>query len=347
MSKYYNIADDLKQYPDAWAYLAIGARSTGKTYGALLDCYQQHKKFVFIKRTIEDVNLLCTRGKMDEYMVDLSPFKPINRDHGSEVEARTISSKGIGGFFEYDTLIGYILALSAVVKFKGFDLSECDEIIFDEFVPQPWERINKKEGDQLLDLYKTVARDREARGRPPLKLVCLANAVSISSPVCDVLELTDKIADMQARGQDVYYKNGIFLRLLKSGEVYEDQEGNTLFYQSMYKTTWGRMAFGNEFAYDDVSKIGTVPLKGYICKCAVKYKENVWYLYKREGRYYMTFSRSDRYKRLYDLSIEGDQKAFNIDHRIDMIEKIAQNKAVFESYTMYDVIVRFTKYFTL
>ena len=30
---YYNIFDDIKAYPDAWAYMIIGGRSTGKTYG--------------------------------------------------------------------------------------------------------------------------------------------------------------------------------------------------------------------------------------------------------------------------------------------------------------------------
>ena len=53
--KYYNINDDVCQFPDAWIYLTVGGRGTGKTYGALLDCYNNERKFVFMKRTIKDV----------------------------------------------------------------------------------------------------------------------------------------------------------------------------------------------------------------------------------------------------------------------------------------------------
>ena len=53
---YYDIRDDL--IPDSWCYVIIGGRSTGKTYGALKMCYNLKKKFVFLKRTIDDVKLL-------------------------------------------------------------------------------------------------------------------------------------------------------------------------------------------------------------------------------------------------------------------------------------------------
>ena len=124
---YYDISKDIA--PDRWCYIVIGGRSTGKTYGALKMCLESKKKFIFLKRTIEDVNLLCNRGRLSEYSIDLSPFKPINRDTGSYIQAQLISAKGIGGFWHHDDNgqpigqpIGYVLALSAVSKFKGFVL---------------------------------------------------------------------------------------------------------------------------------------------------------------------------------------------------------------------------------
>ena len=51
---------------------------------------------------------------------------------------------------------------------KGFDLSECDYLIFDEFIPKRHERLNRNEGDQLMDIYMTVSRDRVQRGRGEL-----------------------------------------------------------------------------------------------------------------------------------------------------------------------------------
>ena len=56
---YYDIEDDLQEFNDFWCYIVIGGRNTGKTYSCLKSCYKSKRKFVFIKRTMEDVNLLC------------------------------------------------------------------------------------------------------------------------------------------------------------------------------------------------------------------------------------------------------------------------------------------------
>ena len=65
--KYYDISEDFKLYPDLWCYVVIGGRTTGKTYSALKYCLKKKIKFVFLKRTIEDVKLLCNRGKLGDY----------------------------------------------------------------------------------------------------------------------------------------------------------------------------------------------------------------------------------------------------------------------------------------
>lgn len=351
--KYYNIEDDLRDYPAAWAYIITGGRATGKTYGALYYAMHNKIKFVFAKRTIDDVKLLCGTGRLSEFEIDLSPFKPINRDYCTNIRARIISDKGIGGFWHFSDgepqgdPIGYILALSAVQKFKGFDLSECDLLIMDEYQPQPWERVNKKEGEQILDLYKTIARDRELRGRDPLKIIALANAVSISNPLHNILEITDTMADMQASGQDVYYDRGIFVRLLKTPDDIHTADVQTLIYKAMHNTKWGQMAYDNVYAYDDLSSIGKVSLKGYICDCRIIYKTSEWFLYRKQGRWYLSASRSDKYRKSYDLNKENDQKLFNVDKRIDLYDRTAQGKVVYENYTMYDVIMNYSKHFRL
>ena len=348
---YYNIADDIRS--DRWCYIVIGGRSTGKTYGALKMCMDLKKKFVFLKRTIDDVKLLCNRGRLSEYNIDLSPFKPINRDTGSNIQAQLISANGIGGFWEHDDAnqpigqpIGYVLALSAVQKFKGFDLSECDYIIFDEFIPQPWERVSKKEGEQVMDLYKTVSRDREIRGREPLKLICLANAVSISNPMCNILEITDIIADMSLKGIDGFTIDGVFIRILQSNDFKQEEE-KSIIYKRMAHTSWGRMALSNEFAYDDFSAVGSVNMKGYRCICRIRYKSDHWYVYRKGRKYFITASASTKYKKDYNLNLENDQKLFNIEQRLDIKEACINHDVVFSTYTMYDVIMNYVKYFKI
>ena len=58
-AKYYDISHLLKDYPDAYYYMAFGERSNGKTYSALnyaLERYFKHgEQFAYIRRFGEDV----------------------------------------------------------------------------------------------------------------------------------------------------------------------------------------------------------------------------------------------------------------------------------------------------
>lgn len=355
---YYDIDNDVSQYPNAWCYIVIGGRNTGKTYSALKSCTLNNRKFTFLKRTGDDVDLLCAGSgrvgtKENEYGVDLSPFKSINRDLLTDIRAYSIR-KGLGGFWKHlngeieGSPIGYLLALNYVTKYKGFDLSECDWLIFDEFIPQPWDRVNRKEGEQLMDLYKTIARDREHRGKQALKLICLANATSISNPVMNILEITDTIAQMQLQGQEYLYleHRGILIHIIKDNPEFMMKEKSGALYGAMGNTAWGRMAFDNEFAYNDFSCIGRSTLKGFRPVCAVSYKNDNYYVYMKEGQYYMCNSKHDS-DNIYNLNREVEQKSFYYDYCIDLRQECIDGRMLFETYTMYDLIMNYKKYFVI
>lgn len=351
---YYEVKDDLAAYPEAWCYAVVGGRNTGKTYGGLRYFYEEHKPIVFTKRTNDDIDLLCaghTLGKQGgEAEVDFSPYKSINRDLGTHVMAYKIQT-GLGGFYNtadgsaVGAPVSYLVSLNAVHKVKGFDLSESEAMIVDEFIPQPWERVNRSEGIQMLELYKTISRDRVLRGRGELKLILFANAVNIWSPITDTLKISDVIADMVRRGQEVRYDKarGIFIRILKTGAEMMDAEENTGLYRAMHDTPWGRMAFNNDFAYNDFTKVKKIPLKGYKGLCSVAKGGDVWYLYYNDdGNYYMCMSRHDLGNH-YDLSVEMEQKAFYYDVVIDVLNAAIDGRAWFEAYGMYDLIANYKR----
>ena len=355
-SPYYQVSEDLKAYPEAWAYVIVGGRNTGKTYGALKYYLEEKVPLVFIKRCNDDVDTLCAGNQLGktaaDYEVDLSPYKSINRDLGTSIKAYKIKT-GLGGFYKtgedgaYGSPVAYLASLNAVQKIKGFDMSECESMVFDEFIPQPWERISRKEGEQLMDLYKTVSRDRVLRGRPELKLICLANAVNVWNPTCEILGLTDLIADMSIRGTETYYdeERGIFVRILKtSGEMMEAEE-KTGVYKAMKDTQWGRMAFSNEFGYNDFSKVKKVPLKGYRPYCQILYKEKSWTLYQNDDAWYLSKSPASGVKITYNLNEETQQKLFYYDVVIDLWEAAISGKAYFQTYSMYDLILNYKRRF--
>lgn len=365
MSYYYSIIEDIAKYPDAWCYVTVGGRSTGKTYGALKDCYLKHRKFIYVKRTNKDIDLLCAGSgsigvKSNQYGLDLSPFKSINRDLGCNVKAFKIK-EGLGGFWECEKdqdgneqpigdPIGTLISLNSVSKFAGFDMSDSDWLIFDEFIPRPWEKVNRKEGDQLMDLYKTVCRDREHRGKDPLKLICLANAVNISNPVSNILEVTDIMADMACKDLEYIYieDRGILLHKLHASKEFEDQEQKSAIYRAMGGTEWGAMAFENSFAYNDFTAVIKGQLKGFKPVCSYTYKHKDYYIYQRDGIYQFTYARyNDKNKPHYNLAIENEQKKFYYDYALDLRNECINGNCRFEAYSMYDLIVNYRKIFII
>lgn len=358
---YYDIRSDLETYPDAWLYMIVGGRNTGKTYSALRYYYEKGQPVVFVKRHNKDIDLLCAGARIGDkapaFELDLSPYKPINRDFGCCIKAFKIDD-GLGAFYNtgedggaIGKPVGYLLSLFAVSKWKGFDMSECPAVIFDEFIPQNWDRQNRTEGEQLMELYKTVERDRAIRHPDEeLKLMCLANAVNVFNYTADVLEVTDLVADMSIHNVETHYleDRDIFIRILETPEEMLEAEKKTGIYKSMKGTAWARMAFGNEFAYNDFSNIGKMVLKNFRPLIELQHKQKTFYIYHHaeRGLYYMGTSRASC-PVSYDLNKEMDQRAFWYNECIELLSASIDGRMKFETYTMYDLIINYKKRFRI
>lgn len=358
--KYYDIRNDMEAYPDAWCYLIWSKRGPGKTYSTLRMCIEDSKKFVFMKRTIEDVNLMCSRmeASEDPNDNDLSPFSPLNRDFNWNIYPFIISSRGLAAFYHGEVgddgklhpvgnLLGWIVACSAVTKFKGFSMDAADYLIFDEFIPKPWDRINKKEGDSVLDMYETISRDRIKRGKKELKLICLANATSLNNPMFNTLDVVDIAAEMDITDREyTYTEDGTLLHFIQGDFDITEETVKTGIQKRMEGTQWGVMAYGGHFGYNDFSSIGRTSLKGYKPVCSCSYKKDNFYIYMKDGQYYMCKSRHNSDK-IYNLNRENDQKLFFQEEVMELREACIEGKMIFETFTMYDLIVNYKKYFTL
>lgn len=351
--KYYYFPDDLAAYPEAWCYVVWSRRGAGKTYSVLRYAYEHDIKIAYMKRTIDDVTLLCsgqTRG------INLSPYVPISRDTGIRIEAGLVG-KGIGGFYDqfdeetnkpYGAPFSYCAALNAMKVIKGFDLSICDWMVLDEFIPQAGEIVKRKEGEMLLDVYMTIKRDREMRGRPELKLILFANAEDISTPITYELDLVDDMINLQASGESHKYleDRGILLHRITEDEIPIDDASKSGIYRGMSGTPWFEKAFGGEFANNDFTNIKHVNLKQYQPVTAFKYKNKVTYVYVKDGDFYFTSSRADVPK-IYDLNRENDQKLFYYDWVIDLRVACYEGHCAFKSYTSYDLIMNYKQFFKL
>ena len=366
LSLYYHLEDDIKKYADAIIFLIYGGRFTGKTFSSLEYTIKNNMKFIFMKRTNEDVDQLVAESKhkedadIDKEDVSLDPFVDLNECfQGINYKPFKIQS-GLAAYYNCDaknnpvgSIKGYIMSLNKVAKYKGMGaLKTCDIIIFDEFVPTIYQIIRKGEGKALLDLYLTVTRDREMRGLPPIILVCLANADNVQSPTTEELNITDIIADMEKAGISIKYLEDRFILIhkLNDNKKQMQAQAKTKIYKTMQNTPWASMSLENKFAYNDFSDVQKkMKMKNFRAMASFSYKNEKYYIYIRDfdSFYYITSVKSDRPVDHYDLSREAVQNKFYYDFVIDIKNSWQSEYAVFSKYTLKDLFINYRKIYNI
>lgn len=351
---YYHFSKDLLGYPDAWCYVVYSQRGPGKTYSALRYYLGEEKPIAYMKRTNDDVDIICASDTSLFY--DLSPYKPVCRDFGMQIQGQIIK-KGLGGFWYVGedgkptgVPVAYAVSLNATAKYKGLGLSECEAVILDEFIPQRNEIVRRSEGEALLDFYMTIRRDRLKRGLPDLKLILFANGTNIYTPVTDTLEIIDDMAEMEATRERIKYveDRGILIHHIYpedvSGAELEEQSGIN---KAMANTQWGRVSLGGELAYNDFSNVGMRSIKRMRPLMEIIYKGKSNYVYiNDDGMFYVCRSRS-KCPQVFDLLKENDQKALFLQWIPDLRSACIDGRMKFSHYSMYDLIVNYKKHFTI
>ena len=352
---YYHFQEDLEKQPDAWLYVAWSLRGPGKTYSALWYMVRNKIPFIYMRRTNIDVKNLCS--PLNDF--EQSPFKPINRDKGTQIYP-VLASEGMGGFYEFNSegepegpQLGKIVSFAKFADTKSIDMSEYDFIIMDEFIPLRGQIVKKAEGDMLLTIYMTARRDRTKRGRKDLKLVLFGNGSEIATPITAGLSLIDDLAEMNSRKTLYYYEEErmISYHHVTAGEYpmakIEDDAG---IMKAMKGTAWAATELEGEFGYNDFSNVLDMSIKGMRPYLKLKYhKTQTAYIYYREydGMYYMTTSGTNQKVKVYDLNRENEQKRFWIEQGVDLRIACIEDRMKFKKYSMYDLIVNYKRYFTI
>lgn len=349
---YYHILADMLMFPLAWCYVVWSKRGPGKTYSCLWLAYYCNFPIIYMKRTDKDVARILKEE--ESINLDQSPYKALKRDKNIRVVGVQIDD-GFGAFYEANAegepggkLLAYVLSFNKIQTFKGNDFTEVEFLVFDEFIPQLGERIKKSEGENLLDLYQTVSRDRLKRGRQPLKLLLFANAEQISVPVTRELEILDELAQLnESEETHLYLENrDILLHHITNEEVPIQEEEKQGIWKGMYGTAWWEKSFGGHFVHNDFSNVTSRSLKRSRPLLQIKYKTHFYYVYLNEDKafYYMT-STPAKAQFSYDLNRENEQKKFYYDYLLDLREACIEERFKFEKYSMYDLVINYKKYF--
>lgn len=301
----------------------IGGRGIGKTYGFLKHMILTCVMFLLMRRSQTQTDLINNP--------EFSPFKPLNRDLDWKIETKTIA-KNLGGIYdrieEGGTPLGYTCALSTVKNVRGFDASDCEYLVYDEFIPEKHEHPMKHEADALWNAYETINRNRELKGLKALQLIALANSNDLANPIFMDLELVRTVQKMQAKGQNCYInrERGIAIFDLGDSEISERKQ-NTALYRMKKGSKFNEMALGNKYSNEVAGKIKSRSLKEFIP--VVKIGELTIYEHKHDSTLYGTTHKTGNPEE-YDL---GDVEKARFRKRYMWIwDEYIRNNIEFEEY---------------
>ena len=308
----------------------VGGRGTGKTYGALKYTLENGVKFLYMRRTQAQADLINR--------AEFSPFKSITRDTGDIIISLPVT-KYNSAFYrakvEGDKTIpegapiGYTIALSTVSNLRGFDASDCELLIYDEFIPEKHERPLKNEAQAFWNAYETINRNRELTGAQPLKVLCLANANTITNPLFDALGVIDKVYAMEKSGQvvSINESRGYAIILLSESPISE-RKRDTALYKLTSGTDFASMAIDNSYNVADYTP-QSINLIEYIPLITVE--DITIYKHKSGAGYYVTRHASGG-------AISIDTRLYKKEWARLMIAADARGLVIYESLALKEVL---------
>lgn len=283
---YVNIAGILEQgFPFNFV---TGGRGTGKTYTALKYAVENDIKFMLMRRTQSQCDII----NMPQFNV----FNALNADTGTSIQPHKISKQNAayyhteftdGKYIAKGAPIGYTCALSTISNMRGFDASDIDLLIYDEFCPERHERPIKHEADAFFNAVETINRNRELKGKPPVKCLCLANSNDLANPLYTGLGVLSTIDKMRQKGREEYRNKdrGLYIISLLHSPISKQKE-KTALYKLTADTSFADMALKNAYVDDIPSCIKSLPLAE--CTPIVTVGEITVYRHKGTRRLYIS-----------------------------------------------------------
>ena len=270
----------------------MGGRGTGKTFGCLQNVIDSGSKFIYMRRTQTQVEMIRSD--------DFNPLNALRRVLGDAYNFKVKKiNKDITGIYraalneEKDQLeavgpvLGYIMALSTISNIRGFDASDIEVIIYDEFIPEKHEKPIRAEGEAFLNAIETISRNREIDGRKPVKVLCLSNTNDLVCPLfieMGCVQIVEKMINKGVTFRTVPEKNAAFYLL--SDSPISKRKAETSLYQLAGNSDFTKMAIENDFSAEQKDLIKSCNIVEY--KPLVQVGELCIYRHKSNRSYYIT-----------------------------------------------------------
>lgn len=313
----------------------VGARGIGKTFGVLKYMMDRYHKFIYMRRTQTQTDMTRT----DE----LNPFKSIAVAYGEEYEVairsinksmsaiyRTVKNEETEEYEPFGTPIGYMAALSTIANIRGFDASDVDFLIFDEFIGEKHEKPIRNEGAAFLNAIETIGRNRELNGKPPLQVILLSNSTNLANPIFVTLQLITPCEKAAKRGQHVINipERGITIYNISDSPISKKKRETALYKLAGLDSDFAGMALNNDFNKEYTGLVRSLNLREY--RPLVQVGEIVIYKHKSARRWYVSEHLAGKAPESYDSS-DIELKRFQNDYYYLKLAYL--NRSIyFESY---------------
>lgn len=270
----------------SWCNIIIGKRQVGKTYGTLKYLLEKDSHFLYLRRTATEFDAITSDPDLNPFLPFTHGDKPVDIVKGGKITYSIGESElDENGKPVIVKKLGVGMTLNSIAQIRGFNGSQFEEVVYDEFIPERIVVKRKAEGDALLNAYVTINGNRELEGKPPLKIWLLANAFDIGNDILAGLGVTDTIASM-ARKHEEYrlLDSGVFIAMPQSTKV-TDKRAQTAFMRHMAKnknSKFYQMAMENKFSYNDLTQVRSMSLRGM----RPAFKLDDLYVYEYGDMYY-------------------------------------------------------------
>lgn len=278
--------------------IIIGKRQIGKTYNVLKHMLDSDKRFILLRGMKTELEMLKRNVN--------SPFEKIqgyggriffNSDTEYTASINRIDTDEEGT--ETTVNIGMGAALSSIGRIRGFNGDMYSDIVYDEFIPESHLLQVRHGGDAFLNMYTTVAGNRELEGRKPLRVWLLANSNNLDNDILKALEITDIVERMSLRDEEsrVLTDRGIMIILPDSEEVIEKRKQCALYKAIGGNSKFAKMAYGNDFAYNDYTDVCSKALQEF--NPLIRIDNIIVHLHKSNKTLYVTADYNCRPKHAY------------------------------------------------
>jgi hypothetical protein len=228
-------------------YICMGSRRVGKSFnwkGRVIKKFiQKGHEFIWIRRTIEEINGVQTFGIQSTWGNDICPKL------GVDYEGKR------GEIFLNGDKAGYFMGLSQAMKKKGHAFPNVMTIVFDEFMLEgSGGYYLKDEGSLLLTIVDTVFGDRE--DLTGCRVVCLANNISWNNPMFEFFN----VPYFEERFKKVNYgRYSVLVENYIANDEFLKMKNNTSFGQLISDTAYGMFSMDNLPLEDTKAFVDTIP----------------------------------------------------------------------------------------